>query len=319
MEEMVAQLGNLHTKFYPPKNDELNPAGIGILTISIPGENRADVAMVIPNSAADKAGILPRDRILAVDGKEPPIDPKELLSLLRGKVGTKVVLTIQTPGNALRQVEVTRGYISQAFPVPYEDWITPKNNHVGYLFLGSFFYGSLNDQIANAITKMTLERPLDGLILDVRLNPGGEESTLYNALSFFTHGTIGYFVTRDEKSPIEIPNREVNGSGGIPLVILITSSTSSAGGIFAGLLHDIGRAYLIGETTDKNLDASLLHTFADGSKLTIAFAAIHPINHPEINWVGTGVAPDLVVKPDWGEFMSENDPVIRAALYYFDR
>jgi len=81
----------------------------------------------------------------------------------------------------------------------------------------------------------------------------------------------------------------------------------------------MGRAYLIGETTDGNVESAKLFTFPDGSALTVAIAAIHPKNHPDLTWVGTGVAPDIVVKPDWNEFMSENDPVIRAALEYLDR
>jgi carboxyl-terminal processing protease len=319
MEELIGKLGNRHTRFLPPRKNVLDAASIGLALISIPGENRADVVQVIPHGSADLAGILCRDRILAIDGKPTPVSMSEVGYLINGVSGTQVNLTVQTPGQESRQVELTRGYIQGPLPVPYKVYTTTGGKKIGSIVLVSFYYGSLKDQITEAINAMSSGKPLEGLIVDVRANGGGEHATTLETLSYFTHGTIGYFVTRGSNTPIDIPDRDISGTSQIPLVVLISPMTASGGGIFAGVLQDMGRAYLIGERTDTTLDTTKSYHFSDGSFMQVAAGAIHPINHPDQTWVETGIAPDLVVKPDWNEFMSENDPVIRAALVYFDR
>lgn len=319
MEELIDKLGNKHTRFIPPSINPFNTAGVGIGIISIPGENRVVVTIVDPNSSAAQAGILPRDRILAVDGGLAPANMLELVSAINGIPGTKVNLTVQTLGQEPRQVELTRGFIQEPIPVPYKEYTTSTGKNIGFLFIVSFDYGSLKEQITEAINAMSSVKPLDGLIVDVRANPGGMQITTLETISYFTHGTIGYYITQDSNTPIDIPDRDINGSSHIPLVVLISPVTSSGGAIFAGILQDMNRAYLVGENTDKALDSVKYFPFTDGSLLVVACAAIHPINHPDLVWIETGIAPDLVVKIDWNEFMSENDPVIRAALDYFDR
>jgi C-terminal processing protease CtpA/Prc len=143
---------------------------------------------------------------------------------------------------------------------------------------------------------------------------------MFEALSFFTHGTIGNLIMRNEiQVPIDIPDQDVKGSSHIPLVVLISPSTASAGALFAGLLQDMGRAYLVGETTFSIEEMGQVFNLPDGSVLVIAVASVQSINHPDLNFMGTGIAPDMGVRTDWNEFMSENDPVIRAALDYLDR
>ena len=322
MEELIGKLENKRNKYYPPTNSALVDVGVGFnfATIAIQGENRAVVTFVQPHNSADRAGILLHDRILAVDGKPIPVDAPELTSMIKGPAGTKVILTVQTPGQEPRQVELTREGIEAPLPVPYQELTTPGGKNVGYLVLVTFTAGSLKDQITEAIKATTSAKPLDGLILDVRMNPGGETTTMFEALSFFTHGTIGNLIMRNEiQVPIDIPDREVNGSSHIPLVVLISPGTASAGALFAGLLPDMGRAYLVGETTYGIEEFGQVFSLSDGSVLIIAVASVHSINHPDLNFMGTGVAPDMVVRTDWNEFMSENDPVIRAALNYLDR
>ncbi len=319
METLVDKLGNDHTRFIPPWLNNFDAASIGLALISLPGEDRELVTYVYPNGSAARAGILPRDRILAVDGKPTPADALELVSMINGVPDTKVDLTVQTPGQEPRQVELTREYYEESYPVPYKEYTTSSGKHIGYLLLISFDYGSLREQIIAALIAMSFTRPLDGLIVDVRANPGGKQLTTFETISIFTHGIVGYFVTRDSSTPIDIPDREFNGSGQIPLVVLISPVTNSGGGIFAGILQDRNRAYLVGEKTGKALDGAHTFSYIDHSLLMVANAAIHPVYHPDQNWIETGIAPDLEVKTDWNEFMTENDPVIRAAVEYFDR
>jgi C-terminal processing protease CtpA/Prc len=74
---------------------------------------------------------------------------------------------------------------------------------------------------------------------------------------------VGYFVTRDSNTPIDIPDRDISGTSQIPLVVLISPMTASGGGIFAGVLQDMDRAYLIGERTNTTLDSTKSYDFSE--------------------------------------------------------
>ncbi len=213
-------------------------------------------------------------------------------------------------------VNITRHRISGEVPVVYEVITTPEGKRIGYILLVTFEDSTVDEQAALALSLMTVDAPLDGLILDNRMNGGGSSTVLEPMLGFFAGGDLGTFFSRHQEHPLQIRLNNINGSSQVPLAILIGDGTASFGEIFAGVLQDVGRAYLIGTTTDGNVEILWGYDLEDGSKLWLANENFRPLNHPEQEWEKTGIIPDLTISGDFDEFSLNSDPVVAAAIEY---
>jgi C-terminal processing protease CtpA/Prc len=182
--------------------------------------------------------------------------------------------------------------------------------------LVTFDDSTVDEQVASALKEMSQEIRLDGLILDNRMNGGGSSAVLVPLLGYFVGGNLGNFINRSDERPLEVSLEDINGSSEVPLVVLISSETASFGEIFAGILQDTGRAYLIGNTTEGNVEILWGYDLEDGSKLWLANETFRPMNHPEHNWEKMGIVPDSFQSGDFDEFSLENDPVVLAAIGY---
>jgi carboxyl-terminal processing protease len=327
MEEMINRLGDDHSAFLSPQNTQAEDAqyagdfryaGIGTLDAAIPERQRLTILLVFPNSPAEQAGLKAHDSILEIDGK-PPIDANgNRVASLRGPEGSQVTLKVQSPGEAARVVKITRRQISGALPVPYETLTTPGGKNIGYIFLPSFNDQTIAKQVGKALLAMNTPKPLDGLILDNRENGGGTNTMMEGTLAYFTHGLVGHFVNRRRRAALTIPNRNVANSQKVPLVVLVGKGSASFGEIFSGILQDLGRAYVIGEETDGNVEILYVYDFPDGSSAWIAHDAFKPLDHPNQDWEATGIIPDQVVPSNWDEVTTQTDPAVLAALEHFD-
>ncbi len=211
---------------------------------------------------------------------------------------------------------MTRHRITGEVPILYKVITTPDDKRIGYILLVTFDDSTVDEQVASALRQMSGEAPLDGLILDDRMNGGGTNTVLEPMLGYFVGGNLGNFINRDEVRPLQIDLNDINGSSQVPLVVLVGSETASFGEIFAGVLQDVGRAYLIGQTTDGNVEILWGYDLEDGSKLWLANETFRPLNHPDQNWEQVGIIPDSFQPGEFDEFSLENDPVILAAIGY---
>jgi len=329
MQDLIYRLGDDHSVFLNPQEVLAEDAeyagnydyvGVGIYVSAVPDRQRAVILGVFPNSPAESAGLQSRDNILAVDG-QPILDEFGVLrDIIRGPEGTQVTLMIETPGQPPRELLLPRKRITTALPVPHTVFTTTSGQHIGYVFIVTFTDSGIDDAVGDVLKEMTQEAPLDGLIIDNRLNGGGVDTVLRPTLSYFTAGKLGDFISRDAERPLEVRKGiNINGSQTVPLVVLIGRDTVSYGEVFAGVLKDIGRAYLVGETTGGNVETLWGYDFEDGSRIWIARESFRPLNHPEQDWEKTGIIPDETVVANWDEYTMEDDPVIKAALTYFDR
>lgn len=329
LDEMVMRLGDDHSVFLSPEmvvkeeaeyQGNYDFVGIGVMLSAVPDRQRAVILVTFPGSPAEASGLKPRDNLLSVNG-EPILDEYGFLrDIVRGPEGTLVTLTIQTPGERPRQVTIERKRITTSLPVPYMILTSPHGKRIGYLLLTSFADIGIDDRIGEALRWMTREAPLDGLIIDNTQNGGGSDTVLRPSLSYFTQGTLGHFISREGERPLEIKKyEEFPGLHSLPLVVLISLDTASYGEVFAGVLQDVGRAYLIGETTGGNVETLWGYDFEDGSRAWIAHESFRPLNHPQQNWEETGIIPDLTILANWDEYTTQSDPRVKAALEYFDQ
>lgn len=327
MYEMIDRLGDNHSYFLSPEDVAMEDAnyagqhdyvGIGVLHQVIPEHSRTVILAVFPGSPAEAAGLQPRDAILSVDGT-PIVDEDGILQdIVRGPEGTSITLTIQTPGQAERQVEVTRQRITGTASVPFDVLSSPTGLRIGYILLVTFDDSTIDEQVAEALQVMTSAGELDGLILDLRENGGGASTVVQPILGYFTHGVLGYYVYRQEQRPFTITGTDIRGSQGVPLVVLVGSGSASFGEIFPGVLQDSGRAHIIGTTTDGNVEVLWGYHFDDGSRLWLASETFRPAVHPDQDWEANGIIPDEIVPGEFYENNLENDPPVIAAISYFE-
>ena len=319
LQDLIKKLGDDHSYFQTPAEiaaeqstlqGQLNFVGIGMLVLPRLERGLGTILAVFPDSPADHGGLRAHDSILRVDGIAIVEGGAPQQQLLRGPACSQVVLTVQTPGEPARQVSFVRAALTGALPIDARLLPTSDGSRVGYIFLPTFLDESIPDRVEQALQEFG---PLDGLILDDRMNGGGLGSVAEAMLAFFTAGPMGYFVNSQGEILLSIDPNPLHNSQTVPLVVLIGEDTVSYGEIFAGVLQDLERAALVGQTTLGNVERLHRFDFADGSFAWLATERFDPLNSAP-SWEEDGVAPEIVVAGAWEDFTAEDDPVVAAAL-----
>ena len=317
--DLVDSLGDDHSYFLSPAqvaelNDvgagENNLVGLGVFTRPIASSKMVSIVGVIPDSPAERNGLKMHDRIIDVDGM--PLVEKGLVHLYKtfGPECSSAVFTVQTPGEPARIISIVRYRVSSPLPVVARLVPTRDGSRIGYVFIPSFLDETVPDQLKKALDSLG---ELDGLVIDNRMNGGGTSSVLAATLGFFTSGKVGHFVSRNGRRPLEISAKPVRNSQNVPLVVLIGKDTASYAEVFSGVLQDLGRAKMVGQTSRGNVETLHPHTFGDGSRAYLAQERFEPIRS-KIDWEKRGVKPDVEAHAEWDTFTFENDPGIAAAL-----
>jgi carboxyl-terminal processing protease len=319
MEQLVSELGDEHSQFQSPaivaqtdaelsgKNDFV---GIGVVIQPVLEKGHVTVLSVFPDSSAEHGGLTQHDSILAVDGIPIVQDGVAHPERVRGPACSAVVLTVQSPGGQPHEMMFIRNKISSSLPINAQLVPTKDGSRIGYIYLPTFFDETIPGQVKKALEDFG---PLDGLILDNRMNEGGSSDVVEPILSYFTDGTLGHFISRKAQRPLMVTADPVNNSQTVPLIVLVGEDTVSFGEIFSGALQDTGRAKVIGQTTLGNVEILHGYSFNDGSRIWIAEERFDPIvSHAD--WEKTGIIPDVTAHADWDTFTFENDPAIAAAL-----
>lgn len=316
MRSMIYELGDDHSDYLSPvevglTNAELSGntqfVGIGIYGEPNPDKHTLVVLSTFPDSAAEHGGIQSHDSILKVDGQ--PITQDAGIRL-RGPECSVTVVEVQSPNEAPREVMLMRYQINGDVPLDARLIPTSDGSKIGYIFLPSFFDETLPSQMVDALNHFG---HLDGLVLDLRLNPGGSNTVAYPILSYFTHGTLGKFVSRTDSHPLEIRADPIQNSQTVPLIILVGQETVSFAEIFAGIMQDSGRAKVVGQTTLGNVEVLNGYNFEDNSLMWIAAETFHSA-FSDANWEETGIVPDVQAYAGWDTFNFNTDPAIAASL-----
>jgi carboxyl-terminal processing protease len=317
--ELILKLGDEHSYHQSPAaiaaeraavEGQLDFVGIGVFVMPRLERNLGTILAVFPDSPAEHAGLQPHDNILAIDGIRIVQDGTPQQQRMRGPACSQVVLTVQTPGEAEREVSLVRSELSGALPIDARLVPTANGARVGYLFLPTFLDESLPGRIEAALAAFG---PLDGLILDDRMNGGGLGSVTEALLGYFLSGPAGSFVDNQGSTPLTILAHPIHNSQAVPLVVLIGEDTVSNGEIFAGVLQDLGRAQLVGQTTLGNVERLHEVDLPDGSRLWLAVERFEPLNS-EADWEAQGIVPAVPVAAAWEDFTAADDPVVAAAL-----
>lgn len=264
-----------HSNFFDPKEwshqmEEQRGNYYGVGMSIVPIEDKVEVVSPFPGAPADRAGIKPGDIIVKVDGKSTAsLSSAQVADLLKGAKGTVVTIALSREGSpAPIVVNVMRDEIPQP-AVQFSAILKPG---IGYVHVTGFTSETTDSDLAAALKKMDYAN-LDGLILDLRGNPGG---LLMQAV-----GMADMFLAKDQlvvshkgRESAERRYYALKGNDGkdIPMVVLINGGSASASEIVAGALQDHDRALIAGERSfGKGLVQTQLPT-DDGTALLLTTA-----------------------------------------------
>lgn len=258
------------------------------------------VTVVSPmdDSPGLRAGILPGDRILKINGasaQKMPLD--DAVKMLRGDPGTKVTITVERPSTGVvKDYTLKRAVIvtdmvkdinnQKEFPV--------DANKIGYVRITEFG-DSTGDELEDALKKMKAQG-VQALILDLRGNPGGLlDEAVEVCQKFLPRGQL--VVSTEGRDPRENSVLRADGDGdelkGEPIVIMVNYGSASAAEIVTGCLQDLHRAVVLGEKTFGKGSVQSIFPLDDGSALKLTTAKYYTPSHRVIHQ--HGITPDIYV------------------------
>ncbi|NEP78589.1 MAG: PDZ domain-containing protein [Okeania sp. SIO3B3] len=247
------------------------------------------VVSVVENSPAMKAGLLPGDQILEIDGKPTAsLSVSAAAKLIRGDVGTDVVLQVMRSGETEFDVTLTRARI-ELQAVRY-DLKREGNKRIGYIHLQEFS-AHAGEQMQKAIENLDNQNA-DGYVLDLRGNPGGLlRISIDIARMLMDKGAIVSTVNRNgEKQELRANRSALTDK---PIVVLVDGDSASASEILAGALKDNGRAVIMGDQTFGKALVQSVHSLSDGSGLAVTIAHYYTPKGTDIS--KKGVTPDISI------------------------
>ncbi|MFG6668101.1 S41 family peptidase [Halomonas sp. HNIBRBA4712] len=244
----------------------------------------------IDDTPASRAGLLARDLILTIDGTPTEsLSLQEAVTLMRGEPGSPLRLEILRSGEeAPREITLTREVIRSESV--RQELLEPG---YGYLRI-SQFQTRTPEQAGEALSRMSREQPLQGLVLDLRNNPGGVlQSAVGVADLFLDSGRIVYTEGRLANTEMSFSANPATPARDTPLVVLINGGSASAAEIVAGALQDQRRAIIMGTESFGKGSVQQIMPLGNGEGLKLTTALYYTPNGRSIQ--AQGIVPDVEV------------------------
>ena len=294
---MLGSLDDPYTRFLDPRefkemqidtSGELS--GVGI-QLSLDKETKNLVVVSpIEGSPASRAGVQPKDVIVAIDGKSTKgMSTEDAVKLIRGQAGTSVTLTLKRKAQTL-EVPLTRERI-ELHAVDHQINTSADGVKVGYIRLKQFNATATKD-MRQAVNDLE-EKGAQGYVLDLRSNPGGLlMASVEIARQWLNEGTIVSTKTRDGIQDVKRANGRALTTK--PMVVLVNEGSASASEILSGALQDNNRAVLVGQKTFGKGLVQSVRGLSDGSGMTVTIAKYLTPSGRDIHKYG--IAPDVTAK-----------------------
>jgi carboxyl-terminal processing protease len=290
---MMSSLGDRHTNYFDPAtaksvDEEMDGhySGIGATLKKDDKSGRTVIVSTMVDAPARKAGILPGDVIMQIDGMDiSMLSETMVISKVRGPSGTIVRLGIlRNDQKPLLQIPIQRAQITI---------MTVTTS----LFAGDIGYISLREfnnlagrEFTRGLQKLGANK-LKGLVLDLRGNPGGYLTTAVEIASqFLRKGNVTLERGKDGSSQ----SYPVNGrplAPNVPLIVLVDGGSASASELLAGALQDYGRARLLGERTYGKGSVQIIEPLSNGGAAHITIARWYTPKGRTIQDIG--LEPDI--------------------------
>lgn len=266
-------------------------SGVGATLTKDADTGYATIVNVYEDSPAEKAGLKAGDILEKIDDHEVGDEQLDtVVSWIKGEKGTEVKITVLRDGEEL-ELTATRDTI-EVKTVSYE----MKENQIGYIRVSEFDTVTY-DQFKEALDDLE-NQGMQGLIVDLRNNPGGSLDTVTNMLRLLLpEGTI--VSTKDKNGKKDEITCDGTHEFKKPMAVLVNQYSASASEIFSGAVQDYGTAKIVGVTTYGKGVVQQLMDLGDGTCLKVTIAEYYTPNGRSIN--GKGVEPDVEVEYQYDE------------------
>ncbi len=245
--------------------------GLGIRLQKVDGF--ITVMTPMPGTPAFKANIMPQDRILRVDDQDvADMKLDEAVSLMRGKVGSKVKLTLARKDEQGEYQTLPDITLKRATIVPEVVYYRMLPDHIGYLYLVDFS-GHSTEEMKKALADLT-KQGMRALILDLRFNPGGLLKGAVEVSKLFLPADkmIVYTQGRKQEYYQEYKTTDNPLYPEIPMAVLINQGSASASEIVSGALQDNQRAFVVGQRSFGKASVQQVLPLSGGAGLRLTIA-----------------------------------------------
>jgi carboxyl-terminal processing protease len=317
IEGMINALDDPYSAYFDAEQYELSQyslqgsfGGVGI-EVTVGEEGELVVVAPIVGTPAQRAGIMPGDRILAIDGeKTEGMHFIEAVLKIRGEPGTQVTLRVLHEGEDVPQdYVITREEIDAASVLPK---MLPGN--IAHIEVGHFT-SRTGSEMTSALEDIIAD-DVSGIILDLRDNPGGVLKAAVAVASQFLEEGIVVYVIDGEGNEEEWRVEEGGLATKLPLVVLVNSNSASSSEVVAGALQDHMRGIVIGTQTLGKGTVNHFRELSDGSAIYITSARWYTPNRQQIE--GQGITPDEIIEITEDDLARGHDPQLERAIEYIE-
>jgi carboxyl-terminal processing protease len=317
---LIESLGDPHTVYISPEDfavgiDIISGAfeGIGAQVDQDPVTGEIVIVAPFRDSPAEKAGVLPGDVLVSVNGESAEgWSVADAVKKIRGPQGSDVTLVVRHEDGVEEEVIIERATIE--IPTVFVDNVTDQEGNavenLAYLEIQQFTEqtaGDLSSELGRIV-----EAGYEGLILDLRRNPGGGlDATVDVADMFLDEGIIITQVDRDGRETVYEANPG-HESGDLNIVMLVGPGSASGSEVLAAALRDHGQATLIGEKTFGKGSVNHIRQLSNGGALYVTIARWRTPNGDLIE--GVGLEPDVPVALTPEDAQADRDTQLFAAI-----
>ena len=311
---LVDALDDPHSIFFTPEEAQIFEEnlsgtfeGVG-MEIGIK-ENQLVIISPLDNTPAQKAGLLPGDRIIKIDEQlTQSLNLEQCVQFIRGPKETTVTLTVSRE-NSFQEKEfmLTRAKIE----IPTIKWEFEEPD-IAYLKI-YHFYGNTTQEFNHSSLDILSHPSIKKIVLDLRNNPGGYLNTAKDIAGWFLEP--GQVVAIEQFSADNNNTITAQGNGKLanyPIVVLINQGSASAAEILAGALRDNREIKLIGEKSFGKGSVQEPINLEDSSMLKLTIAKWLTPNETSID--NTGLIPDIKVEMSEEDYQNDRDPQLDKAI-----
>lgn len=258
------------------------------------GMHGGKVTIVSPfkGSPAEKAGLRPNDQIISIDGENVEgLGLNETVLKIRGKKGTKVEIGVIRPNSKEKLAfDVVRDEIP--LETVFASMKEQDGKKVGYIQITTFSENTAKD-FQKSLTKLEKEQ-MQGLVIDVRGNPGGYLQSVEEILKHFVTKDHPYIQIEERDGDKKRYFSKLSEKKDYPITVLIDKGSASASEILAGALKEASGYDIVGETTFGKGTVQQAVPMGDGSNIKLT---LYKWLTPEGNWIHKkGVEPTVKVE-----------------------
>jgi carboxyl-terminal processing protease len=328
---VIAALNDPHSQYIPPTDyqngvDLISGTfeGIGANVNQDPASKEIIITAPFHGSPADKAGVLPGDAILKVDGTSTGgWTTADAVRKIRGPAGTPVTISVRHVDGTTADITITRATVS--VPTVFGPDASCSTGGCGDLHVKDANGNAVPDLAYIQIQQFTDQTVPDmqaalqnvrdkgykGLILDLRNNPGGGLDATVKVADMFLDG--GVVLTQVDRDGNETEYDAKSGAvTDVPVVILVNKNSASGSEVLSGALQDHRRAKLIGQQTFGKGSVNHLRQLSNGGALYVTIARWLTPNGTLIE--GVGLTPDIKMDPTPADTEGKPGPELYTAI-----